>query len=64
MPLSKARDGERRRQSRLESNNVQLRYIVRPEIVMPEPDYVSSVTITNATDIEYIDADGNPIYED
>ena len=52
MPLSKARDRERKRKLRLESKNVQPNYV--------EP----SDTPDNSVDIAYVDADGNPVYED
>jgi len=64
MPLSKARDRERKKQARLESKNVQPKYIVRPEIVMLAPDIIPAITITSAKSDAWLDADGQPVYED
>ena len=73
MPLSKKRNRERMRQSRLHkailppqrTKPVQPKYIVRPSLVMPQPETdVESVTTTNVSSRVWIDADGNPIYDD
>jgi len=53
MPLSKARDKERKRLARLEKR------AVRPS-VQPKPSVIPNMYLTIP---QYVDADGNPVYE-
>ena len=72
MPLSKARNRERMRTTRLhkrlssltESKPVQPEYIERPAIIMLKVEDVPSVITTSTADEVWIDADGNQIYDD
>lgn len=71
MPLSKKRNSARMRQARLHGKEntgirktVQPKYVVRPAMIMLKADDVASTTTTNASSQVWVDADGNPIYED
>ena len=57
MPLSKVRNRERMREFRLHKATSTPQGIKR---VQPKPSDIS----VEHTDIDYIDADGNPVYDD
>ena len=55
MPLSKARDRERKRQSRLDAK-------IHTAPVQPN-ESIDEVEEPDIPGVEYIDADGQPVYE-
>lgn len=55
---------KKRRHEKATSAPYQSKYIVRPELIMPEPEDVPYTTTTNAIDGIWYDVDGNHIYEE
>ena len=61
MPLSKARDRDRKRAERAESRlDRQLSPLVRANDVQPKPPVIAD----KPPGVDYIDADGYPVYND